>query len=93
MSLRNPDDVVAHLQRLAARASGDLPDRQLLERFVSQHDEMAFAALVERHGAMVVSVCRRILQHQQDAEDACQATFLVLARRAASIRKRASVGS
>src|SRR5205085_10440213 len=52
-----------------------------------------FTVLIERHGPMVLGVCRRLLQHAQDAEDACQATFLVFARKAGSIRKSASLGS
>ena len=81
-------------RRLTTAQLGDgPPDQHLLERFVSQQDEAAFAALVERHGSMVVSVARNVLNHPQDAEDVFQATFLVLARRAGSIRKLSSVGS
>ena len=56
-------------------------DDQLIERFVQQNDSTAFAELVRRHGPMVLSVCRRILRHCQDAEDAFQAVFLVLAHK------------
>ena len=75
---------------------GDVADDQLLERFVTERreaGEMAFEALVERHGPMVLRICRAILRDKHDAEDAFQATFLVLARRAASIRSRTSVAS
>jgi RNA polymerase sigma factor (sigma-70 family) len=61
-------------------------DRQLLERFVQVRDEAAFAALVERHGPMVLSVCRRVLPDADDANDAFQATFLVLVRKADSLK-------
>src|SRR5271156_4390998 len=75
---------------------GDLTDGQLLERFVARRDESAeaaFEALVERHGPMVLRVCRQILGDADEAEDAFQATFLVLAERAGSVRKRESVAS
>jgi RNA polymerase sigma factor (sigma-70 family) len=68
-------------------------DRQLLERFLASHEEAAFEALVRRHGPMVLGVCRRVLEHQQDAEDAYQATFLVLASKASSILDRESVAN
>jgi len=75
------------------RMCDDLADAELLARFVARHDEVAVTALVERHWHMVFHVCLRVLGHVQNAEDACQATFLILLRRARSIRKRSSVGS
>lgn len=74
-------------------AVGGLTDGQLLERFAGSHDETAFTALVERHGPMVLHVCRGVLNDPHDAQDAFQAAFLVLARKAGSIRKRESVAS
>jgi RNA polymerase sigma factor (sigma-70 family) len=86
--------VLQHIRKLVAAGHGGVPaDDELLERFVRRRDEEAFAALVQRHGPMVQGVCRRLLKDAHDAEDACQAAFLVLARRAGSIRKRESVGS
>lgn len=80
---------------LAAGTFSGLSDRQLLERFLERRDEVsepAFAVLVERYGRMVLGVCRRIVGNPHDADDAFQATFLVLARRARSIRVEGSLG-
>jgi len=67
-------------------------DAQLLDRFARRRDESAFAALVARHGPMVLSVCRRLLPDFQDAEDAFQAAFLILARKASTIQSRSLLG-
>jgi RNA polymerase sigma factor (sigma-70 family) len=77
----------------AQRAAADLSDPQLIERFAATRDEDAFAALLQRHGPMVLGVCRRILRDEHASEDAFQAAFFVLARKAASIPKGASVAS
>jgi RNA polymerase sigma factor (sigma-70 family) len=71
---------------------GDLTDRHLLDRFVRSQDQAAFAALVERHGPMVLAVCQRLLHDVHEAEDAFQATFLVLAHKACSIGRLESLG-
>jgi RNA polymerase sigma factor (sigma-70 family) len=75
----------------AARMEG-LPDSELVQRFVVQRDEDAFAMLVRRHGPMVLRVCQRVLHDAHAAEDAFQAVFLVLSRKAASLRRADAVG-
>jgi RNA polymerase sigma factor (sigma-70 family) len=86
--------ILRHLREAVVRQQGGaLDDAQLLERFVAAHDEAAFEVLVWRHGELVWNVCRRVLRHEQDAEDAFQATFLALARKAASIGRRAAVAA
>jgi RNA polymerase sigma factor (sigma-70 family) len=94
-NLRNGSmgSVVEHLRRIAGVPEERPPlDRDLLERFLGERDESAFTALVQRHGPMVAGVCRRILPSAHDVEDVFQATFLLLAHKARSIRKHDSLG-
>lgn len=89
-----PELILRHIHKLVGNeAIEQLSDAQLLQRFALRRDEAAFAGLVQRHGAAVLGVCRRLLRHTQNAEDVFQATFLVLARKAGSVRKGQSVGS
>jgi RNA polymerase sigma factor (sigma-70 family) len=92
---RGPLSAVVHYIRgiTLPPCAGDLSDAELVRRFAVQRDEAAFTALVQRHGPLVLGVCRRLLGNVNDAEDAFQATFLVLVRKAGSIGKRASVRS
>jgi RNA polymerase sigma factor (sigma-70 family) len=91
----NPiNEVVPHLRRaLAQQGAAERTDGQLLEDYVSRRDEAALVALVHRHGQMVWGVCRRILSNHHDAEDAFQATFLVLVRRAPCVVPREMVAN
>ncbi len=93
MPTRQTNRVLAHLHRIALRHECDgMSDALLLEHFLTRREEAAFAALVRRHGPMVLGVCRRVLDDPHDADDAFQATFLVLVRKAASVRPRERVG-
>src|SRR6266446_1214051 len=78
---------------LARQEAGDLADHELLDLYFRQRQEEAFEALVRRHGAMVMGVCRRVLRNDHDAEDAFQATFLVLVRKASTLRSPGLVGN
>jgi RNA polymerase sigma factor (sigma-70 family) len=87
------DKVVRHVRQLADDGAGRLNDRQLLERFARQADQPAFAELVARHGAMVLAVCRRILGDEHEADDAFQAAWLILARKAGAVRWSDSIAA
>jgi RNA polymerase sigma factor (sigma-70 family) len=91
MATAQPGTLLRHIKGLAA--GRHRTDGQLLDDFAARRDESAFAALLSRHGPMVLRVCRRVLRHEQDAEDAFQATFLVLARHSGAIRKREALAS
>src|SRR6516164_3810835 len=85
--------VIRHIRNIALNDAHSLTDSQLLESFLSKTNHAAFEALVRRHGPMVLAVCHRILRNFHDAEDAFQATFLVLVRKAASIGRRELLGN
>jgi RND family efflux transporter MFP subunit len=92
MPKQSLNELIQMVHRLAGQAEGTLADAELLARFVQRRDEAAFEALVWRHGQLIWNVCQRILRNPQDAEDAIQATFLVLARKAGSVRERGALG-
>jgi RNA polymerase sigma factor (sigma-70 family) len=88
------DGFVQTLRRVAERQSlADQSDAQLLECFVAKREQAAFEVLVQRHGSMVLSVCRRQVRNSHDADDAFQATFMTLARKANAIRGSDAVGA
>ncbi len=90
MTNTQPGTILRYIRALAA---GERGDEDLLRDFVQHRDDRAFAALVRRHGPLVLRVCLSALRHEQDAEDAFQATFLLLARKAESIKKGQSLAS
>src|ERR1043166_7221404 len=94
MSATALNHVILHVRR-TARLTGValLTDAQLLDEYVGHKNEAAFEAIVRRHGVMVLGVCRRILRNEADAEDAFQATFLVLVRKATAIRSGSTLGN
>src|SRR5215813_1402287 len=86
-------DFVLRQLRREARDAGELTDGELLTHFTRDRDETSFRLLMQRHGPMVLGVCRRVLHNPHDAEDAFQATWLVLARKAASIARPDLLGN
>jgi RNA polymerase sigma factor (sigma-70 family) len=93
MTTSTGNRLLPHLRRLALRAENGTTDAELLGAFLNHHDETAFANIVQRHGPMVLNVCRRIIGDPHLAEDAFQATFIVLASRAASVQPRELLGT
>src|SRR5438045_2099470 len=93
MTKRSAETDRQRLHRLVAAAECAGTDRDLLRRFADRQDEAAFESLVRRHAAMVLAAARRVLGGAHDAEDVCQAAFLLLARQAASRRWQPSVAS
>jgi RNA polymerase sigma factor (sigma-70 family) len=94
MPRMQPSLVLRHLRRVLGRlAPGDVTDADLLTRFVTGRDEAAFELLLWRHATMVLSVCRDVTQDEHTAEDAFQATFFALVRRAAAMRDGQSLGA
>jgi RNA polymerase sigma factor (sigma-70 family) len=93
MATGQMNHTIRQMRRMAMLGFAGVSDAQLLDFFVTQKDDAAFEALVKRHGGMVLSVCRRILKDPHDAQDAFQATFLVLVRKAATLVKRELLGN
>src|SRR5262249_40851453 len=94
MATSQMSEVIRHLRRaVLLRDGAGLTDGQLLEDYLCRRDEAALAALIRRHGPMVWGVCRRVLRDHHDAEDAFQASFLVLVRKAVSVVPREMVAN
>jgi RNA polymerase sigma factor (sigma-70 family) len=93
MGTGSTSTVIEHLCHVLEGAGAGLSDEQLLNAFIARKDEDAFQTLVRRHGPMVLGVCRRVLRNRQDVEDAFQASFLVLVRKASSLKRRESLAN
>jgi RNA polymerase sigma factor (sigma-70 family) len=93
MANASPGALLRHLRHVVAPSSDSRDDHELLADFAARRDHTAFAVLVRRHGGLVLNVCRRVLHHEQDAEDAFQATFLVLAAKAGSVPTNTAVAA
>jgi DNA-directed RNA polymerase specialized sigma24 family protein len=94
MATAQTETILGHICGLIeAEKTRNMTDAELLRRFAAKHDEAAFGGLMRRYGELVWGVCRNLLRSHADAEDAFQATFLVLARQAGSIKKPGAVGS
>jgi RNA polymerase sigma factor (sigma-70 family) len=93
MTSRAIPSLLLHLRCTLGGRHSSLSDAELLQCFLAQRDELAFSALVYRHGPMVLGLCRRLLRDSDDAEDAFQATFLVLVRKAHSISRPEHLGN
>src|SRR5258708_19066663 len=84
--------LLGHIRQLVGPRPDSRTDRELLHSFLAGREEASFGLLIQRHAPLVWGVCRRALRHEQDAEDAFQAAFLILAKKAASIRNTETVG-
>src|SRR4051794_1413224 len=93
MSAVDGQTFLRQMRRLVLGRDTTSTEQELLGRFLSTREEAAFEQLMLRHGPMVWSVCRAVLKQQQDAEDAFQATFLILARKAQSVRRSAGLAA
>ncbi|HZV06783.1 MAG TPA: sigma-70 family RNA polymerase sigma factor [Gemmataceae bacterium] len=92
MNTTDNQRLLQHIRRLAGDPSGPPSDGELLQRYMRCRDEAAFTALMRRHGPMVFSVCQSVLRQRDDAEDAFQAAFLILARKAGTVRRHEGLG-